>query len=601
MSDTNRNTGNRPNQSSITKIAKERAVAALDAAVPQTEVDGVSVAAWREVMVTVHPNTPLLSAAPAGWQITVRPWFFRYSAIGGQGSPAGQWFSGEEFTVGMDGDPAQGPMQQSLDTETADRLLLQVVDDIGPPAAFDIRIGVYGLTPYGDSRVGAAGGGGAPGPPGPGVVAVRNLFDLMAHEDYTYCNLRGDFTAVRQAANTFTLTGLNFAVSEEQILAVGYKEPGAVSPTQMYYRDLDLECDWTAGSSRITINNFAVVAGDIFIIYLEGPSKTLDVNNYARRTKSANPDSKFVATDGEILDDITLVAQEADNFYPYNMAQDGYYYLKAKWLIGGTANLRLQATDDLGRDGNEVWVDITQETFGLDVLDVNSPDTIPIQSYVGHRRIRWVTSDPSDGGTISLYQTRSAYGDIWTPQAIQGLPAQAYGPQTMGIAEAVQPAAVTALDAVREANNLYGERILASYIWANQADRTEEDDPLDTRDTGDILADDLDLPQATTHDYYLTLQHYKGFSLQFIPDPDGGSPDGNTELSVFASNEDNGTAPNALDYTDVTLDWFGAAVIVAEDFLLFDTEMCAYYIHIQVARGAGVGTEDYTLFARRNF
>jgi hypothetical protein len=592
MADTNRNTGNRPNQSSITKIAKERAVAALDAAVPQTEVDGVSVAAWREVMVTVHPNTPLLSAAPAGWQITVRPWFFRYSAIGGQGSPGGQWFSGEEFTVGMDGDPANGPMQQSLDTETADRLLLQVVGDVGPPAAFDIRIGVYGLTPYGDSRVGAAGGGGAPGPPGPGVVAVRNLFDLMAHEDYTYCNLRGDFTAVRQAANTFTLTGLNFAVAEEQILAVGYKEPGAVTPTQMFYRDLDLECDWTAGSSRITINNFAVNAGDIFIIYLEGPSKTLDVNDYARRTKAINPDSKFVATDGVALD-ITVTAQQADDYFPYNMAQDGYYYLKAEWIIGGTATLHLEATDMLERDGGEVWFDVTQEVFGLAVLDVTSPQVIPIQTYLGYRRIRWVAGDTSDGGTITIKQTRSAYGDIWNPQAIAGLPAQAYGPQTMGIAEAVQPAAVTALDAVREANNLYGERILASYIWANQADRVEEDDPLDTRDVGDILADGTSVAQATTVDFYLDMAHFKFLSIQWEPN------DANFTMVIEASNEDNGTAPNAAEYIDVGVAWFGAATFTADVLLERDTAVQVKWVHIEITRGAGVGAATHELFTRR--
>jgi len=215
--------------------------------------------------------------------------------------------------------------------------------------------------------------------------------------------------------------------------------------------------------------------------------------------------------------------------------------------------------------------------------------------------MRWRIGTGASAGTVTLYQFKSAMGSPWIPVAREGLAAIEGGLEAMGQARSTQASAIDEDDAGALVTNLYKELVLANYIWANQANRTEEDDPLDTRDVGDQLADEVTLVAGTTDDYYVLLQHYKGFSIQFIPDPAGGAPDGLTQLKIYASNQDDGTAPNALDYTDVTSAWFGAPTITVEQFLLFDLDMCAYAIHIELTRDAGVGDEDYTLRLRRNY
>jgi len=165
----------------------------------------------------------------------------------------------------------------------------------------------------------------------------------------------------------------------------------------------------------------------------------------------------------------------------------------------------------------------------------------------------------------------------------------------MGRAISVLPTAVTALDASTLKTDLYGRMMLSSNQLASTSDRGEEINPLDTRDVPSILADGATVADNTTVDFYVPMSHMKGLSIQWEPN------DGNFTLKVYATNEDNGTALAACNYVDVTNAWFGAASFTADAFLLFDTEMCEYGIHIEVVRASVGSAATHELFARRNY
>lgn len=465
MADNNRfRPGDRPYVDSIVKIGRERVVTALDASVPTVEAQGISVRDWSWVEVTVHPHTPLLSLAPAGWKVTVRPWHFKYTASAGETTPTGQWFSGSDFEVGLDGDASAGPMSTRINVHTTDKLWLQVVDMDGAPAAWDIRIGMYGVSRIdeGGFAVNASITGSVAGD-----VDVKNLFESLAHEDYLYSNYRGDFTAAFTTATTLTLTGLPFSMQAGNVVAVGVKEAGTTDWT-IRYRGYNLSCAWNQGTSVLTVGGFTFAATQEILVWLEGPAKTIDQTALARRVKVANPDALNICIDGLFVD-----ASVSDNdpqalYYPFNMTQDGYYYLSAQLEISyserGLVNVTLEGTDDLANDGAELWYDITQMVFGVSTIDYSNYATIPLQSLcsIGFRRLRWCVVPPPSGGpeTVTIYQARSAYGNGFTQQIQQGQPVAGTGTPIMFEAKdfdgAVLPNAVDEGDAARGASTLYG-------------------------------------------------------------------------------------------------------------------------------------------------
>lgn len=602
-------TGQEPVSPSELKISDRQITQAqVSTAQPTDRDEGVDVSEWRRVVLSVHPVDPDINDAGAvGFQLQIKVWRWKLKNRWGTGQPGGQWYAEQVVTVSMDGDVANGgPMEYEFPTWDAEKMHFQPVVALEAPATWTAAITVAGLVPRvtedGDSCECEAGGAGGAGGGG-GSLVIASMFDLIAHDDYTYSTLRGDFGVARQSATTFTLDDLDFAVDERQILAVGLKRSGAVTPTRIWYRDKDLLCDWTPATNLVTISGFNINVLDEIMVWVEGPSKTNDPTNRAKRVKGINPDAYHVVTDGEFLTK-TLAESAPDELFPFMMGQDGYHWLSSAFTITGDLYVRLEATNDLERDGAEVWYDVTEEVLGVAQVDTtNDARAYPPQCWTGWKRMRWVVGESEAGGTLRLFMFRSAYGDNWNPVARDGEPALHAGPQMMGEAVSVQPAAETATYAARLITDLYHGLITAAYIYATQADRTEEDDPIDTRDVGDILADDLDLPQATTHNYYLSGEHYAGGSFHFLPDPDGAppAPDGNTQLRIYAADRDDGTAPNALEYVDKTLAWFGAAVITTEQLLRFPTDVFIYYWHFEVLRPGAVGTEDYTLIARRAY
>lgn len=103
-----------------------------------------------------------------------------------------------------------------------------------------------------------------------------------------------------------------------------------------------------------------------------------------------------------------------------------------------------------------------------------------------------------------------------------------------GIAALVQRAANAAGDLVAMTVNAYGELVLASYDWASNLLRVQEQNPLSEQYTPSELVDDTSIA-ADTYDYILTQDGYKAFSLDFNLDAGAG---GTVDLKVYASNDD---------------------------------------------------------------
>lgn len=494
---------------------------------------------------------------------------------------------------------------------------------------------------------------------GPVIAVIENEAVQMAGEDLLYSNVWGDFVVARTDANTLTLHDLPFPVSGEQILGIVQKVPGAVNATTEAYRGSGLQCQYTPATGVLDVNGFAFAAADDIIVYIEGPPRTLEEGPEGfmyRRVKTMNPDSKHVVTDGRIFQ--TLAEGANQDYINLNMAEDGYHYISIQHDITEAAYFTIEGSNDIGRDAPIEWDDITVQLTGLTLINTNTPNIIPPMAWCGYRRIRLVLQPGVTGGDIDVYIMRSADGATWSPAAYHGYTLADAGPQVMGEAKtydgsampnsvtegtpvrwalspyginynmpviqdgsesaiithdaiinaanggravllqgfegrSVQAAAVAEGDGTRAMANLYGEQVLANYIWATQANRTEEDDPIDTRDVGDILADATSVDASTTVDFYLDLAHYHYLSIQWIPN------DANFTLKVYASLKDNGTAPAAVDYEDVTNAWFGAASFTTRQLLERDTPLQVKWVHIEVARSGGAGANTHKLYTRR--
>jgi len=731
-------TRHRPLTPSKAKLQDERILSA-DAApddLPTDEQVGWDVTDYPAILMTCHPTAPDLETVAAD-TATIRPWWYRKEANAGTREPKGQWFAGREYVVALNGDSAiGGPMQRRFSCKTAERMFFQVLDitDVGGVDQ-SVAIGVYYLDKRDDEdgvsdevNVNVE----------IGEIDIANLFDTLAHEDYIYSNRRGDFLVERSSATTLTLSNLTIPVDAIDIVAVGKKEAGS-SEWVTQWRDHNLELSWAPATGIITLASMSVGATDEVRVYIEGPSKTLDLENHARRATQTNPDSQRVATDGHVE---LVVGAAATHDVFFNMAEDGYHFLTLHCVITGSSQVALWATnDEEPEDADAVWVDITEEVFGETVLTlVTNAVQIP-NSSINFRRCRWRITDTGDGGTVDLYYLKSAYGaphvrldDLVAALAEHDLPVldigihpmlesqqfdgavfpnfvsadgeavrhvgSRYGvaysmltgqdgsetpiiphdtkiddgasattgqganvvmvggeakrfdgsplPNTVGEQDATrlaysqsgvafmmpvinsgastplgihdsavggadgigvapmiagaeaneaQQTAVDDGDATRLAANLYGELIAAGYVWANQALRTEEDDPLDQRFVPDLLVDDAAITAGD--DWYFDMDGYRFFNLHLGMTDTGGE---DYTVRVWATNRNDGTAPAsipAVDWEDVTTAWFGAATFTATSaishMLERDTPCAVKYVWVETTAVTGTPTASIML------
>jgi len=570
---------------------------------PTDRDEGWDVSKFRQIIFSMHPVDPDIDDVGAvGWIAYVKVWRFKLANRWGTGSSGGQWYAEDELIISMDGDVANGgPMEYQLPTWNAEKMFFQVVLSEGGPDTWQAAQTISGLVPQScecEADVGSIGGGG-----GSGGIVVSNLFDLMAHNDYTYSSLRGDFVATRIAANSILVSGLDFAVEERQILAIGLKRSGTTSRTRMWYRDDTLRVDYTPGTSLIVHAGFTSDALDEVIVFLEGPSKVDDPTNRARRNKTVNPDPKHVATDGIFLD-ITKAEQADDDYFPFMMNQDGYHWLSTMITLTEDTVVTLEATNDLAADGAEEWYDVTEEVLGVaSVTTANDDQAFPPQCWVGWRRMRWVVGETGSGGTCKLYMLRSAYGNHWVPVAREGLPALHGGLPVMGEARAVQAPAIAALSAGKFVTNLFKELVGAAFDWAVGADRGEEVDPVDTRDYTNVMAEVTGQGDGDFY-YYLDMAHFTKVGIQ-IENVDGIA--GDNTYTIHGSEQDDGTAPNAVIYQDITQ--FGcdnmraanAANYTADVLLQLNAAGLSYkwiMVHVERANDGANTDGEWTILAR---
>jgi len=429
---------------------------------------GFDVDPWQSVMVTVHPSAPNFAAgASPAWEITFRPWKYREAASGGARQPSGQWYAQEDWTVHLDG---TGPMELAFFVGTAKKLYLQPLSWSNLPAGTpEVKLGAYGIARYGDPDAPMTGSVSASVTVGP--IDIENLFDLIAHEDYIYSNVRGNFQVQRTTATTLTLSNLGIPVSAEQIVAVSKKATGTAGWTTQY-RGYDLLADYAPLTGVLTLGSMAVLDTDKLIVYIEGPSKTLDGKNHSRRTTVINPDAQRVGTDARVERVVAAGGQEGSFDSYFNMSEDGYHYLTAHFKITGTVEATLWASNDQEPyDPAAEYVNITQEVFGVAALTVATAEVQIPNSSINFRRCRWRVADGVDaaGGAASIYYIKTAYGSpqnrmdvLVATLATHNVAVVATGPQVMEEAKTFDlsplPNAVTEGFAVRGAATERGVR-----------------------------------------------------------------------------------------------------------------------------------------------
>jgi len=184
------------------------------------------------------------------------------------------------------------------------------------------------------------------------------------------------------------------------------------------------------------------------------------------------------------------------------------------------------------------------------------------------------------------------------------------GPQLMGSARNAQEAAVANGDAARLVVNLYGELVLAAYSWTSDAIKTLEQDPISEHHGGATICDITDYAEtASPHDeyWYIDMDGLRDLGLQLSLGCDNGTVTADVQCTL----QDDGTAPAACDYDDVTMDAFGVAQLqsncgggaaTADDIWIANIDtlgLCKYVrVHVEFATGNANDDGDATIFAK---
>lgn len=164
--------------------------------------------------------------------------------------------------------------------------------------------------------------------------------------------------------------------------------------------------------------------------------------------------------------------------------------------------------------------------------------------------------------TVTLADDDPAVASLAIVDAWDGTHAAAVGnngAQVMGSARSSAETAVVQGESARLVCNLNGELVLAGYDWTSNLLNVAEQDPISEHYVGVTLADVTDYDDAgpSTINYYTDMDGYTRWALQY--DLDNGS--GTVDLKIYATWQDDGTAPASCAYIDQTNALTGAAVI----------------------------------------
>lgn len=131
-----------------------------------------------------------------------------------------------------------------------------------------------------------------------------------------------------------------------------------------------------------------------------------------------------------------------------------------------------------------------------------------------------------------------------------------------------------------------------AFTIATQSERTEEIAPLDQRYVPDIL--ELEDITVAVHDYYFDMAAFRFFTMQL-----DWAQATHPIVTIWATAQDDGTAPAACFYTDMTNTWFGAATFAADTLLEKDTHTPVKYIRLRIDNSGGAATNDINAYIKR--
>lgn len=245
---------------------------------------GYDVKDWSGVHVTVVPKRNPNNAESEWIKVVANRFYPSHPSRIDDGRPVGRWVQGSIQTFGLNPKAiaAGHSAHHVYDTRNASRMYFQIVetsDDLETAIPW-LHMQVWGYVHKSDSQgitisdSGDGGGGKAL------ALAKASASDLLAHEDYTYSNVRGDFSVVRASDTTLELHNLPIPLNAIQIIAVGKKAVGATA-YEIQRRGIDLELLFNPWTMVITMSNMTFVATDEIMVWVEGPSKTVDLLNQA--------------------------------------------------------------------------------------------------------------------------------------------------------------------------------------------------------------------------------------------------------------------------------------------------------------------------------
>jgi len=234
-------------------------------------------------------------------------------------------------------------------------------------------------------------------------------------------------------------------------------------------------------------------------------------------------------TDAYYMVSRDTLANAVDNPIAVQLSQDGTNAVDATHPIPISADLAANAT------GNRIWVTSDMDMVASTATNVNGGNR-----DAGTQTVTLADDDPAVASLGIM--------DDW--DATHDSAVVADGPQIMGEAHSAQPAAVADGDAARPALTVYGYSITAGYVWATNANRTQEVDPISSHHSEVTLCSLTNVAANTSGTCgYWDMDGYSTFSVHCIADT---APTDTMTYNVECSGEDNGTAPASCTYIDIT-------------------------------------------------
>jgi hypothetical protein len=164
----------------------------------------------------------------------------------------------------------------------------------------------------------------------------------------------------------------------------------------------------------------------------------------------------------------------------------------------------------------------------------------------------------------------------------------------LGYAKAALPTAAT--DGTYKAilTDLYGRLRLANEDVAANAVRMEEVDPLSAQHVEEAYPPLVNIASGTTAYLYWDMDGWRSFALQFLI-----SGTDTCTVTVEGTVQDDGTAPAACTYIDLTLVLFGVANTTTSTMWVADITMPVKYMRVKYVTAGGANDADLTVFLKK--